>query len=96
MRGELLRQAAEPQRRHHRGPRDKLEAALRDAYGEGLELHIEVAAPEAETPAVRAARRREQRQAEAVGAIENDPQVRALCDTFGTRVDPGNVRPLDD
>ena len=78
------------------GPREKLEAALRAAYGEGLSLHIEVAEPDGDTPAARDARRREQRQAEAVGAIQSDPQVRALCDTFDTRVEPGNVRPRDD
>ncbi len=78
------------------GPRRKLENALKQAYGETLTLRIDVAEPDSETPAMREARRREQRQAAAVQAIENDPQVRALCDTFDTRVEAGNVRVLGD
>ena len=76
------------------GPHDKLEAALRKTYGDHLRLRIEVAGDQVDTPANREAGRREQRQTAAVQAIENDPQVRALCDMFGTRVEADNVRPL--
>ena len=77
------------------GPRDKLQTALRSRYGEHLRLAIDVAQPQAETPADRDAKRREQRQADAVQAMQNDPQVRAFCDTFDTRVEAANVRALD-
>ena len=76
------------------GPRDKLEAALRAVYGDAVRLRIEVTGEQADSPANREAQRREQRQSAAVQAIENDPQVRALCDMFDTRVEADNVRPL--
>lgn len=71
----------------------RLEAALSAFYGQALQVEITVAAPDAETPAQRAAREKAERQAAAEAAIQADATVRSLMETFNAQMQPGSVRP---
>ena len=74
----------------------KLAEALATHLGGGVQVQIHVGeAVPAETPARRAAREAEERQQAAEAAIAGDENLRALEETFGARVEPGSVRPLD-
>ncbi|MFN3545284.1 MAG: DNA polymerase III subunit gamma/tau [Thiobacillus sp.] len=73
---------------------DKLIAALRDKYGEALEVCFEIGAAAEQTPQQVRTRIKETRQAEAVAAIESDPFVRELVDQFGGRIDAATIQPL--
>ena len=73
----------------------QLEGALEKHLGVALRLHIELAAPQEDTPARQEQRRDAERVRAAVAAIENDATVRAICETFGTEVDPSLVVPTD-
>nr|VFJ51280.1 MAG: DNA polymerase-3 subunit gamma/tau [Candidatus Kentron sp. FM]VFJ51373.1 MAG: DNA polymerase-3 subunit gamma/tau [Candidatus Kentron sp. FM]VFK05833.1 MAG: DNA polymerase-3 subunit gamma/tau [Candidatus Kentron sp. FM] len=67
--------------------KEKLENALRSYWGNDIRLTIEVSVPEADTPAVIRQRRNEERQQAAIRAIDEDPNVQALCATFDARVE---------
>ena len=74
----------------------KLADALASHLGGGVQVQIHVGeAVPAETPARRAAREAEERQQAAEAAIAGDENLRVLEETFGARVEPGSVRPLD-
>ena len=75
--------------------REQLEGALEKRLGEPLKLSIELEEPPRDTPAQRERRRDAERRRAAVEAIENDATVRAICETFGTQVDPRLVDPVD-
>ncbi len=75
--------------------REQLEGALEKRLGEPLKLSIELEEPPQDTPAQRERRRDAERRRAAVEAIENDATVRAICETFGTQVDPRLVDPVD-
>lgn len=76
---------------------ERLAAALRARYGEGLRLRIELCSQaQAETPAEVNERVSAERQAAAERAIAEDPQVNALREAFDAEVAPGSVRPRDD
>ena len=75
--------------------REQLEGALEKRLGESLKLDIELEEPPRDTPAQRERRRDAERRQAAVEAIENDATVRAICETFGTEVDPRLVDPVD-
>ena len=75
--------------------RDQLQEAVEKRLGATLDLDIEFEAPPQDTPAQREQRRDAERRRAAVKAIENDAKVRAICDTFGTEVDPELVDPVD-
>ena len=75
--------------------REQLEGAVRKRLGESLKLDIEFESPPQDTPAQRDQRRDAERRRAAVQAIENDATVRAICETFGTEVDPKLVDPVD-
>ncbi|MBT8420966.1 MAG: DNA polymerase III subunit gamma/tau [Gammaproteobacteria bacterium] len=67
--------------------KEKLENALRSYWGNDIRLTIEVAVPDAETPAgIRQRRSDEQRKA-AIRAIDEDPNVQALCEAFDARIE---------
>ena len=73
--------------------RDRLQAALRDALGNAVELEIELG-PTQDTPALREATTRAQRQAAAEKIIHDDPLVQALMQQYSTaRIVPGSVKP---
>ena len=73
---------------------DKLVAALRDKYGETLQVTLEIGAAAEQTPQQIRTRIKEARQAEAVAAIESDPFVRELVDQFGGQIDASTIQPI--
>ena len=75
--------------------RERLQDALAARLGVRVELDIALGAPDRETPAASRERDETRRRQAAVRAIEGDPGVRALCETFGARVDPALVQPVD-
>ncbi|OYW35456.1 MAG: DNA polymerase III subunit gamma/tau [Hydrogenophilales bacterium 12-61-10] len=77
-----------------RAYQDKLIAALRDKYGASLKVTVELAAAVAKTPQQVRTRIKDERQADAVAAIESDPFVRELVEQFGGQVDASTIQPL--
>ena len=77
------------------GARKVLREALAARFGGPVELDVVLDAPSRETPAAERARDQANRRQAAIRAIEADPRVRTLCETFDTRVDPDLVQPLD-
>ena len=75
--------------------RERLQDALAARLGIRVELDIALGAPDHETPASKRESDETRRRQAAVRAIEGDAGVRALCETFGARVDPALVRPID-
>nr|VFJ49066.1 MAG: DNA polymerase-3 subunit gamma/tau [Candidatus Kentron sp. DK] len=65
----------------------RLEEALRSYWGEEIRLLIEETVPEGETPAAIRQRRDHERQRAATQAMEADPNVRALRETFDARIE---------
>jgi len=73
---------------------DKLVTALRDKFGAALNVSIELGAAVEKTPQQVRTRIKDERQAEAVAAIESDPFVRELVEQFGGQVDASTIQPL--
>jgi len=71
----------------------RLTQALCDYFNESLSVMINVGALSAETPADAAARARAEKQSAAQAAIEADPNIAALKDTFGAEVISDSIRP---
>ena len=78
-----------------RGAREGLGRALAQRFGRPMELEVVLDAPSRETPATERARDAAHRRQAAVRAIETDPGMRTLCETFDARVDPALVQPVD-
>jgi DNA polymerase III subunit gamma/tau len=78
------------------GPyQERLKAALEQHFGARLRLAISLADSAAEAPAAIADRDRQQRQARAIAAIEQDPFVREMVDSFDARVVESSIRPVE-
>ncbi|HEX5340339.1 MAG TPA: DNA polymerase III subunit gamma/tau [Gammaproteobacteria bacterium] len=73
----------------------RMEEALTRHFGEPLKVRVQAVAGALETPAKLDAQRQVERVKQAQQAIASDPNVRALCDTFGTQVNPDLVKPVD-
>jgi DNA polymerase-3 subunit gamma/tau len=73
----------------------QLEERLGAALGRPVKLRFERDSGDAESPADRRARVDAERQRAAAEALDADPGVRALIDTFGARVVPESVRPRE-
>ncbi|MDA8364983.1 MAG: DNA polymerase III subunit gamma/tau [Gammaproteobacteria bacterium] len=69
-----------------------LREALAELLGRPVTLRVQVGVPAVETPAQVRIRASDERQQAAARAIEDDPNVRALEQTFNARVSPGSVR----
>jgi DNA polymerase-3 subunit gamma/tau len=69
--------------------------ALNQFYGRKLTLDIQLCKPEQETPAQAAARKRVERQSQAVAAIHADPLVQQMFQQFGASVRADSIEPLD-
>lgn len=78
---------------HNKEREDALKGALERFYGHSLRLTIRVGQAETETPAQQRLRSQDARQQAAVEAIYNDPNVKALEERFGARVNPDSIRP---
>ncbi len=70
-----------------------LRKALEEHLGRAVTLRMQVGVPASETPAQARSRACDERQQAATRAIEDDPNVRALEETFNARVSPGSIRP---
>ena len=77
------------------GARETLCRALAARIGSSIALDVALNSPSHETPAAGRARDEESRRQEAIRAIEDDPRVRTLCETFDMRVDHDHVHPVD-
>jgi DNA polymerase-3 subunit gamma/tau len=73
----------------------RMEEALTRYFGESLKVRIQPVSGELETPAKLDAQRQVERIKAAQQTIAEDPNVRALCDTFGTQINPDLVKPVD-
>ena len=77
------------------GARRELRRAIAALCDRPIELEIVLNAPSRETLAVERARGEASRREAAIRAIERDPVVRTLCETFDASVDPSLVQPVD-
>jgi DNA polymerase-3 subunit gamma/tau len=73
----------------------KLQMALENFFEVQVAVSLEPGDVRGETPAMRTARLAEQRRAEAVLAIEEDPQVQALITRFDGELDRSSIHPTD-
>ncbi|HQR48277.1 MAG TPA: DNA polymerase III subunit gamma/tau [Steroidobacteraceae bacterium] len=76
---------------------ERLAQSLSQHFGQGVRLEISVgqSADGEATPARQQAQVADERLKAAEQAIEADPAVRAMRETFGATVQPGSVRPLN-
>ncbi|MEP5765610.1 MAG: DNA polymerase III subunit gamma/tau [Halieaceae bacterium] len=72
----------------------RIGAVLSESLGREIQVNIEVGSPRYETPAARAQRLLDERQAKALDAIESDPRVKLLLDRFGGTIDRESVTPI--
>jgi DNA polymerase-3 subunit gamma/tau len=72
---------------------EELRQVLEKYYGAPIRLKMNLGRPSVETPAKERSRLQEERQQAAVQAIVEDPNVRALQEKFGARVNPASIRP---
>jgi DNA polymerase-3 subunit gamma/tau len=70
-----------------------LAEALAQHLGHPVRISIRVGELTGETPAQERRRQQDERQQAAVAAIEQDPNVEALKQAFGARVNPASIRP---
>ncbi|WP_026145588.1 DNA polymerase III subunit gamma/tau C-terminal domain-containing protein, partial [Pseudomonas asplenii] len=73
----------------------RLNEALNQYHGRTLKLSIELIKPEQETPAQAAARRRHERQNEAIASIHADPFIQQMMQQFGAVVRDDTIEPVD-
>jgi DNA polymerase-3 subunit gamma/tau len=78
-----------------RGTEQRLREALESALGMPVQLDIQVARPEQETPAQRRAREVEERQRRAEESMDNDPVGARLREQLDAQWIPGSVQPSD-
>jgi DNA polymerase-3 subunit gamma/tau len=72
----------------------KLKAALQSRFGNALRVTFKVVSGAVATPAAAAEREQNERQAQAVAAITNDPFVKELQESFGGNVKKNSIQPL--
>ena len=75
--------------------REGFQKALAARFGGPIKLDVVSGVLSHETPAAKRERDEAGRQQAAIRAIEEDPGVRVLCETFDARVDPALVQPAD-
>lgn len=71
---------------------EALSAALGAALGQGVKVDIQTGVATNETPAQAQRRQSDARHQAAIAAIDADPHVRALKETFGARVNPAGIK----
>lgn len=72
---------------------EKLVAALKQKFGDGLKVQFEIGAVSGASPVEQRARDKAEKQSQAVEAIESDPFVRDLVEQFDARIDPASIQP---
>lgn len=79
---------------HNKSREQELQDALRKLLGNPqLVLELTVGQSDKETPAATRKRETDERQQAAEVAIEEDPNIQALKDSFGAQIRPGSIRP---
>ena len=78
-----------------RGTEQRLREALEGALGVPVQLDIQIARPEQETPAQRRVREGEERQLRAQEAMDNDPVVLGLREQLDAQWVPGSLQATD-
>lgn len=73
----------------------RLNDALDQYHGRELNLQIELCAPEQETPAQAAARKRANRQRQAEESIHSDPLVQQMIQQFAAVIRVDSIEPVD-
>jgi len=73
---------------------DKLQQTLSEYFGRPLQLRIELAEVETDTPAAAAQRDRRERQDRAVAAIEQDGFVREVIESFDATLIESSIKPV--
>jgi DNA polymerase-3 subunit gamma/tau len=76
------------------GHQQRLADLLSDYFGEPVRALIQPGSVAGETPAAIASRLREERQADAVAAIKNDPLVQRLLEHFGAQLREDTIEPV--
>ena len=74
---------------------DRLKAALQRRFGGPLKITIGVGNGNGNSPAELADRKRDQRRAQAVAEIEQDPFVRELVEGFDARIIESTIKPIE-
>jgi DNA polymerase-3 subunit gamma/tau len=95
--GDVVRLAIGPSHAHlSEGPLTAtLEQRIGNALGRAIKVKFERAGDAVQTPAEQRTRADSARRSAAEEAVQTDPFVQSMIDTFGARVVPGSVRPLD-
>jgi len=79
---------------HNREREAELEAALQDYFGSSnMKLAMQVGVPRQETPAATRKRIIDEKQMAAEESISNDPNVKALQESFNAEINAGSIRP---
>jgi DNA polymerase-3 subunit gamma/tau len=73
----------------------RMEQALSACFDRPIEVRVSEGQPTQETPARYHARRRRERLAEAVAAMENDSNVQAVIAQFDARLERDSVQPVE-
>jgi DNA polymerase-3 subunit gamma/tau len=74
---------------------ERLQQALADYLGRPVQLRIELARTEGETPAAVAGRERQERQERAVASIEQDNFVRDVIEGFDASLVESSIKPVE-
>ena len=75
--------------------RQRVEAALSEYFSAPVTITVVETESTRETPAQYRERKRQERQADAVAAIQQDPNVQAIIAQFDASLDLSSVRPID-
>ena len=73
----------------------QMQKALSDFFGHAVKLQLEVQKVSAETPARRAQREVDEKQAAAEASIESDTNVKSLLEAFDGQVNQKSIQPVD-
>lgn len=73
----------------------RLQQAINELLNLSITLEVKTTAPQQETPAIAASRRKYKRQQEAESSIRQDPLVMSLMQTFSAEICADSIRPID-
>jgi DNA polymerase-3 subunit gamma/tau len=73
---------------------ERLQQALGDYLGRRVNLRIELAQTEADTPAATAGREKRERQERAIASIEQDSFVRDVIESFDASLVESSIKPI--
>ena len=73
---------------------DRIADALRQFFGDQVQLSVRQGHPGGDTPAAWEQRARQERQQAAEASIQNDPHVRSIVERFEGRVVEDSIKPV--